>query len=158
MAKTTRRQVREEIARFGTGAKRSSTMPRYDLIPHDPLRRIAQRFTGQLIVSPHGGDFAAAAKAQSATGGALKYGECNWEKGMPTSDTVNHTVEHIMRWADAFREALKHHKGDMSKVREWMQTHSQAEDDLAGAAFGLIVLMQQENTGMFHDDRFYAPE
>lgn len=126
---------------FATGAKRSSTMPRFDLIPRGAYERIADRFTGRFV-------------GEEPTGGALKYGECNWEKGLATTDTVNHTLQHIINWMDTFRESLKRHKGDMEKVRKDMQAHTAKDDDLAGAVFGLIVLMYQEQTGMFHDDRF----
>lgn len=130
---------------FATGAKRSMRMPRYDLIPMTFFRRMAQRFTGQQSTA-------------GPTGGALKYGECNWEKGMPTSDTLNHTIEHLLSWADKFRESLKKHKGDMREVQKDMQEHARVDDDLAGAAFGLGVLMYQEQEGMFHDDTYKKPE
>jgi len=140
----TENPVENECVSFGTGAVRSSTEPRYDLIPYIALDRIAKRFTGS--IGPEG-----------PTGGAFKYGEGNWEKGLPTSDVINHTIEHILNWSDAFRESLKNNKGDMNQVWYEMRRHSQEDDDLAGAAFGLIVLMYQEANEFFHDDRFTKP-
>lgn len=136
--------TKKENVTFATGAVRSSVKPRYDLIPHIPSERIAKRFTGS--IGPGG-----------PTGGAFKFGECNWEKGLPTSDVINHTLDHIYRWADAFRESLKKNGSDvpgMQNVLADMRHHTREDDDLAGAAFGLIVLMYQEENGLFHDDRF----
>lgn len=94
---------------YASGAKRSAIMPRYDLIPRDPLLRIAERFTG----SPE-------------TGGAFKYGIDNWQKGLPYSDTWNHIQDHLQR----------HKEGDRT------------EDHLAAAAWGCIVLMWFESSGV----------
>jgi hypothetical protein len=142
-----------------TGAKRSERVVRYDLVPKVFSERVAKRFTGELLVSPHGGDFQAAIDAQSATGGALKYGECNWERGLVTSDTINHIFDHLNSYANFFREMLKMNEGDMSQVATGMQNFSKNEDHLAGAAFGLAVLMYQESQhDMHHDDSFKKPE
>ena len=134
-----------ECVQFATGAVRSSVKPRYDLIPRIALERIAQRFTGEVIDG-------------IATGGAFKYGETNWEIGLPTSDTINHIIEHITNYMDAFRESHKKNGNDipgMQKVVSDMRRHSAIDDDLAGAIFGLIVLMYQEQSmKMYRDERF----
>lgn len=61
---------------FESGAVRDEVKPRYDLIPLEGLRRLA------LIYDE----------------GAKKYGDYNWHKGMPISDTINHAVEHLYRY------------------------------------------------------------
>lgn len=131
---------------FNSGAKRSERKFRYDLIPKVALDRLAKRFTGE-VIGPHEGD-------KWATGGALKYGECNWEKGLPTSDVINHIYDHLSNYVDAFRNGLKRFNGDMNYVLKGMNHHTSKDDDLAGAMWGLVVLMHQEATGMFHDDNF----
>lgn len=140
------------MQKYETGAVRSSRMPRYDLIPRTGLERIAERFTGSIEKYPkeEGGD--------SASGGALKYGECNWENGLPTSDVINHIYDHLVYYTNEFREALKSFQGDMSQIRNFMRDVTKVDDHLAGAAWGLIVLMYQENDEMFHDNSFEAPK
>lgn len=65
-------------AKFGTGAVRSDSVEncRYDLI------------------SPIG----LAAVAETCAEGARKYGDWNWEKGMPVHDLLNHAIAHIYRF------------------------------------------------------------
>jgi len=130
----------EEMHQFPTGAKRSSKMPRYDLIPKIALDRLAQRFTGDIINN-------------IPSGGALKYGEGNWEKGLPTSDVINHIINHITSASNHFRIALTQTK-DMELVRGSFHAAMQRDDDLAAAMWGLCVLMHQEETAFFHDDSF----
>jgi len=142
-----------------TGAKRSERVIRYDLIPKVFWDRVASKFTGEFtsinIESLGYGDI----DRSKATGGALKYGECNWERGLITSDTINHIYDHLNTYTNYFREQLKYSEGDMSQVVNAMQSLSRNEDHLAGAAFGLVVLMHQESEGkMFHDDSFKKPE
>lgn len=138
---------------YKTGAKRSARMPRYDLIPKVFLDRLAIRFTGQI-----GSD-------GKPDGGALKYGESNWERGLPTSDVINHIINHLTNYQEGFRQELsrairiysdKHTDKDfiMNSVRNEMCNRSNKDDDLAAAAWGIAVLMYQEGTGMFHDDQF----
>ena len=129
-----------EMHQFPTGAKRSSKMPRYDLIPKIALDRLAQRFTGDIINN-------------IPSGGALKYGEGNWEKGLPTSDVINHIINHITSASNHFRIALTQTK-DMELVRGSFHAAMQRDDDLAAAMWGLCVLMHQEETAFFHDDSF----
>jgi hypothetical protein len=98
-----------EYHQFETGARRSEVIgPRYDLIPEGPLRRLALRYTL----------------------GATKYGEWNWQKGLPLSDTFNHIIEHLLK---AKREILA---GQMYN-----------DDDLAGAAWGIFTLMFFQDRG-----------
>lgn len=62
-------------AKFGTGAVRSSTFEefRYDLVSPIGLREVAR----------------------ACAEGAEKYGDWNWEKGMPVHDLLNHAIAHI---------------------------------------------------------------
>jgi len=134
------KEISGEMYQFPTGAKRSSKMPRYDLIPKIALDRLAQRFTGDIINN-------------IPSGGALKYGEGNWEKGLPTSDIINHIINHITSASNHFRIALTQTK-DMELVRGSFHAAMQRDDDLAAAMWGLCVLMHQEETAFFHDDSF----
>lgn len=92
---------------FPSGATRSSNSEssRYDLIPPGPLRRLAQRY-GM---------------------GVASHGERNWEKGLPTSSTLNHLYEHLAKWRDGDRE----------------------EDHLAAVAWGVFALMFFEEKSAF---------
>ena len=69
---------------FKSGARRASIKSRYDLIPMEPLRRLA-------TVYEMGND---------------KYGKDNWKKGMPWSDILNHVIDHLLRWKDGELEHL----------------------------------------------------
>lgn len=60
--------------------------------------------------------------AETCAEGAEKYGEGNWLKGLPSSNLLSHAMAHIERWRD----------GDRS------------EDHLAHAAWGLFILMHNE--------------
>ena len=62
-------------AKFGTGAVRSDAVEsfRYDLISPIGLREVAR----------------------TCAEGAEKYGDWNWEKGMPVHDLLNHAISHL---------------------------------------------------------------
>jgi hypothetical protein len=102
--------ARPDFHQFETGVRRSEVIgPRYDLIPEGPLRRLALRYTM----------------------GAQKYGEWNWQKGLPLSDTFNHIVEHLL-----------------SARADLMKGHAlTVDDDLAGAAWGIFTLMFFQDRG-----------
>lgn len=141
----------EEKHVYSTGAMRSHRMIRYDLIPKCAIDRLAKRFTGE--INEDGG---------IPTGGAYKYGESNWERGLPTSDVINHVMNHLTNWVEEFRSQMAYNINKISKdkeeimsnVRMVMKSQSREDDDLAAAMWGLCVLMYQEETGMFHDDQF----
>jgi len=65
-------------AKFGTGAVRSDTFEqfRYDLVSPIGLREVAR----------------------ACAEGAQKYGDWNWEKGMPVNDLLNHAIAHIYQF------------------------------------------------------------
>lgn len=87
---------------FETGAHRdsSSRKGRYDLIPPYPLRRLAVHFEN----------------------GAVKYGDRNWEKGIPLGRYMDSAIRHI----NTFRE------GDRS------------EDHLTAATWNLLCYVHTE--------------
>jgi hypothetical protein len=87
---------------FATGAVRGTDRDgqRYDLIPHVGLRRLAE----------------------TCAEGAVKYGEGNWLKGIPSSDLLNHALAHVHAYAAGDR----------------------GEDHLAHAAWNLFVVMHNE--------------
>lgn len=147
-------QKDKKMHEFKTGAKRSDLKPRYDLIPKVAIDRLAKRFTGESVSLNPLGDPDALFTKSEATGGALKYGECNWEKGLPTSDVINHIYDHLTTYVNQFRVALRNSNGDMNFVQTCLRTDSKREDDLAAAMWGIVVLMHQEDSKMYHDDRF----
>jgi hypothetical protein len=65
-------------AKFGTGAVRSADVEefRYDLVSPIGLREVAR----------------------ACAEGAEKYGDWNWEKGMPVHDLLNHVLAHIYQF------------------------------------------------------------
>ncbi len=74
---------KEEFVRFDSGAVRSKDVDhlRYDLIPTAPMERLALRY-GM---------------------GAEKYGDWNWQKGMPDKVLVNHLEAHLQKWKSGDR-------------------------------------------------------
>lgn len=90
---------------FATGARRDTQegKPRYDLIPTGPLRRLADLLAR----------------------GADKYGEHNWEKGMPLSRFYASMFRHLIQWREGDR----------------------AEDHLAAILFNAMAIMHFEDAG-----------
>ena len=70
-------------AKFGTGAVRSDTAEafRYDLVSPIGLREVAR----------------------TCAEGAAKYGDWNWEKGMPVHDLLNHAIAHVYQYLSGDR-------------------------------------------------------
>jgi len=135
---------------FATGAKRSERMPRYDLVVQDLVRRIAERATGE--ETPNG-----------PSGGALKYGEGNWERGLPTSDVFNHIIHHLGLLQEDFRDALSiasRYDGRepwplrMDAVRNRINAFLAEDDHIGAVGWGLMVLCHQLKTGFYHDTKF----
>ena len=97
------------LKEFTSGAVRCNAVAgsdkpcRYDLISTVGLRRLAETY-GE---------------------GSIKYGDRNWEKGIPISDLMNHLIAHINHY----------NSGDRS------------EDHLAHATWGLFALMHFEEIG-----------
>jgi hypothetical protein len=94
----------EKMYTFPSGAKRAELKPRFDLIPSLSLRRLAARY--EL---------------------GLKYGEDNWKKGLPLSDTLNHIIDHLLIYRD--------------KQKTSASIADDYDDDLAAAAWGCFALM-----------------
>lgn len=92
----------DDLTKFDTGAVRSTDAAavRYDLISPIGLQRLAETYCE----------------------GSKKYGDYNWEKGMPISDLLNHAIRHQFLYLS----------GDRS------------EDHLAHAAWGLFAAMHSE--------------
>ena len=116
------KQQENGTVKFSTGAERSSDAEatRYDLI------------------SPIGLE----AVARTCAEGAAKYGDWNWEAGMPASDLLNHALRHIYKYL----------AGDRS------------EDHLPHAAWGLLAAIHSEalwphlNDGTLRGPGCKAPE
>jgi len=91
-----------ELKQFPTGAVRSpdADSTRYDLISPISLRRLAE----------------------TCAEGAAKYGDFNWERGMPVADLLNHAIRHLYLYLAGDR----------------------GEDHLAHAAWNLFGAMHSE--------------
>lgn len=99
-------KVEEKITVQKSGGQRFGLQARYDSISPVGLRRLAE--------THYEGDFC--------------YGRFNWRKGLPISDTLNHTIKHIFEYL----------AGDRS------------EPHLEHAAWGLFAAMHFEE--VFADD------
>lgn len=95
--------------------------PRYDLIPALAIRRVAHRFAD----------------------GAIKYGENNWQKGIPRRQILASALRHVEAWR-CFQEETGEIGLDV--------TRESGEDHLAAAVWGLLVLMQYEETNVHVKD------
>lgn len=112
----------DRSVRYASGAVRSSDAEatRYDLISPIGLRAVA------------------AACAE----GAQKYGDFNWERGMPANDMVNHALRHVFLFLEGDR----------------------GEDHLGHAAWNLmaaihsLALWPELNEGTLRSGRCEAPE
>lgn len=60
----------------GGGLRYDAGKPRTDLLPADGLLELAQLYTA----------------------GAVKYGDRNWERGMPWSKVLGPLLRHLLRW------------------------------------------------------------
>lgn len=78
------------LTRFATGAVRGTDAAgvRFDLITPIGLRRLAE----------------------TCAEGAAKYGDHNWQKGIPASEMLNHAIRHLYLWlgGDATEDHLAH--------------------------------------------------
>lgn len=115
---------------FETGARRSSLKPRFDLIPHVFLVRVAHRF-GM---------------------GVPQYGEHNYKKGLPFDDTFNHIIDHLYAYKERRKEYLRQlelQEIDPAKVSllEYVLCKGEDGDDLAAAAWGIAAIMYLEHAG-----------
>jgi hypothetical protein len=68
----------DDVKKFSTGAVRSkdADATRYDLISPIAMRALAE----------------------TCAEGAARYGDANWEKGMPVHDLLNHAIRHIFEF------------------------------------------------------------
>ncbi len=100
---------------FASGAVRSTESDgyRFDLISPHALLRIAATHKE----------------------GADKYGDHNWRRGLPFSDTLNHAMHHLVQYM----------QGDRT------------EDHLAHAAWNLHAVMEMEATRPDQDDLYFSP-
>ncbi len=67
--------------------------------------------------------------------GAVKYGDNNWRRGMEFSNVINHVLEHINTYLSG--------------------SDSDGEDNLAHACWGLMTLMEQEDTKPELNDLYF---
>jgi hypothetical protein len=94
---------------YQSGARRNTRLTaRYDLIPHGPLRRLAETFAE----------------------GASKHGERNWEKGMAVSDLLNHAIDHLLAWSagDRGEDHLGHAAWNILAIMHFEETRPELID------------------------------
>ena len=105
--------------KFKTGAVRNTMKGkgRYDLIPPEPLRRIAKVYER----------------------GAEGYGDRNWEKGIPFSRLFDSAVRHLQEWL-TLKTAMRYNKS----LEEVPGPLHPEEDHLAQAAWNILALMHFE--------------
>lgn len=100
------REVKDSGARqsFETGAVRDTQdgKPRFDLISAPALSRLAQHMSN----------------------GAKKYGDRNWEKGIPTSRCLASAMRHLYSWV----------------------TGDRSEDHLSAILFNVMAIIHWEET------------
>lgn len=98
-------ESQEERCVYSTGAERSGDRKyeRYDLISPIGLQALAQTYAE----------------------GAKKFGDFNWENGMPACDLLNHAIAHIYMWlgGDRTEDHLGHAAwnvlGAIHSVKQW---------------------------------------
>lgn len=101
------------------GSRFSEGKPRYDLIPPAFLKALAAHFAA----------------------GATKYGERNWEKGMPWSEYVRAAMGHLNEWC------LGNNKDDPDpKLPE-----KYVADNLVSAAWNIICLWESQRREIGED-------
>jgi hypothetical protein len=77
----------EEIAKFDSGAVRSSTTA-------------SGKSVDYTLICPA----AIEALAETMADGARKYGKHNWTKGIPNSNSLNHALDHLLQYLSGDRE------------------------------------------------------
>ncbi len=77
--------------------------------------------------------------------GAKNYGDNNFRKGMPYSNLLNHVISHIFAYITGKDKELNHP----------MYIGIKIEDHLAHACWGLMTLMEQEETHPELNDLYF---
>ncbi len=100
--------VEEMVIVSKEGAKRSAGVPRFDLVPPEAIRYLAERFTL----------------------GAQKYGDTNWKQNMPIRVLFQHGIGHINRLMsmDFAEDTAKGHIGAilwMGAALAWYHEHDE---------------------------------
>jgi hypothetical protein len=101
----------QERREYDTGAVRSADceQTRYDLITPIGLRRLAETYAE----------------------GAAKFGQFNWENGMPVTDLLNHAIAHVYKFlgGDRNEDHLAHAAwnllGAIHSMEKWPELNQQ---------------------------------
>jgi len=101
----------QERREYDTGAVRSADceQTRYDLITPIGLRRLAETYAE----------------------GAAKFGQFNWENGMPVTDLLNHAIAHVYKFlgGDRSEDHLAHAAwnllGAIHSMEQWPELNQQ---------------------------------
>lgn len=104
------REVEQALQKFESGAVRSTDADseRYDLITPIGLRRLAE----------------------TCALGAARYGERNWEKGIPASNLLNHALRHIVLYmmGDTSEDHIAHAAWNLLAVAHFEETNPELID------------------------------
>lgn len=95
----------EKMVEFKSGAKRGANALRFDLLPVEGLRRLAKRYTG----------------------GAERYGEGNWKKGLKDPEYIAQFKAHML-----------------AHIVDYLENGCKDDDNLAAVAWGAFALMEVE--------------
>jgi len=117
----------DELRHFESGATRTASSLRYDLIPPTALRALAERYGL----------------------GAAIHGESNWLKGIPFSAILYHMQEHIERFKQG--QVKRRVEGPNCTAREDGDI-----ENMAAVAWGAFAIIHYLSTGREAlDDRPY---
>lgn len=120
---------------FNTGAVRDTQdgKPRYDLIPATALKRLAIHYAN----------------------GAKKYGDRNWEKGIPASRCLASTMRHLFDWVlgDRSEDHLSAVLFNIMAIIHWEETSNLSMQDNLGPPRNLNnllpVIKERRSFGIF---------
>jgi len=122
----------DKLQTFASGATRTASRLRYDLIPPSALRALAERYGI----------------------GAVIHGEVNWQKGIPFSANIYHMQEHLER----FKEGRVDQRTITPKDGSSSFVYTDADiENLAAVMWGAAAMIHFIETGRADlDDRHYA--
>lgn len=123
----------DKLQKFKSGATRTPSRLRYDLIPPAAMRALAERFGI----------------------GAVIHGDTNWRKGIPFSACIYHMEEHLQR----FKEGRKETRTVTPKTGGEPFEYTDGDvENLAAIMWGCAAMIQYIREGRPElDDRVYRP-
>lgn len=124
----------DKLQKFTSGATRTPSRLRFDLIPPAALRALAERYGI----------------------GAVIHGEVNWQKGIPFSANIYHMQSHLERFKEGRADSRRVEPKDGSPAFDY--TDGDVEN-LAAIMWGAAAMIHYIETGRGDlDDRPYKGE